>query len=203
MPVKRKCKAPDCSNYFPGGKDVPQYVQWCSPQCQEKLALHKLSQVRKERERAERKAKNAAFKKLKREHRQNDRRIRREAAIREFNRYIRLRDKDKPCISCGARAGTYKLTCGHFITAGSCSALRFDPRNAHGQCWWNCNRNKSGNITGYRKGLLERFGQEEGAKLLEFLEGPQPTINITAEWYREIEQTYKEKCREIENAQPN
>ena len=32
-----------------------------------------------------------------------------------FNKYIRLRDKDKPCISCGAKAGTYTITAGHYF----------------------------------------------------------------------------------------
>ena len=136
--------------------------------------------------------------KQKREFYENDIKTRREAAVREFNKYIRLRDQGLACISCGAPPGTYKLTAGHFITAGSCSALRFDERNCHGQCWWNCNRNKSGNITGYRLGILERFGEKEGNKILEYLEGPQPTINITVDWYRGIEETYKAKCKELE-----
>lgn len=75
-----------------------------------------------------------------------------------FNEFIRLRDKDKPCISCGAPAGTYKITAGHLYPAGSYKNIRFDEANVHGQCWFNCNKNKHGNINEYRRLVVDRIG---------------------------------------------
>lgn len=86
-------------------------------------------------------------------------------ALKVFNEYIRLRDKDKPCISCGAVQGTYKITSGHYYPQGSYRNIALDEMNAHGQCWWNCNSNKSGNLIEYRKGFIERYGEEEMDKL--------------------------------------
>ena len=76
------------------------------------------------------------------------------------NKYIRLRDKDKPCISCNKPAGSYKITAGHYYPAGSYKNIRFDLDNIHGQCWYNCNKNRHGNLIEYRKGLIERIGEQ-------------------------------------------
>lgn len=76
-----------------------------------------------------------------------------------FQKYIRLRDKDLPCISCG------KLDCadwagGHYFPAGVYSGLIFDERNVHKQCNSYCNMFKGGNLINYREGLIKRFGLE-------------------------------------------
>jgi hypothetical protein len=34
--------------------------------------------------------------------------------------------------------------------------------------------------------------------IVEILEGPQLVIDITPDWYRSIETTYKAKCKELE-----
>lgn len=76
------------------------------------------------------------------------------------NRYVRLRDHGKPCISCGAtpaqkRGGT--MDAGHFRSVGSAPQLRFFLPNIHAQCV-RCNRDLSSNSIEYRKGLIERIG---------------------------------------------
>lgn len=76
------------------------------------------------------------------------------------NEYIRLRDFGKPCISCDAPYGHYRPSAGHFYPAGSYKNIRFDEDNIHGQCWFNCNKNKHGNLTEYRPRLIAKIGQE-------------------------------------------
>jgi len=75
-----------------------------------------------------------------------------------FQKWIRLRDAGKPCISCGKYpkdpAG------GHYYSAGTYSGLIFNPNNCHLQCNTNCNKHLSGNLLEYRKGLINRFGIE-------------------------------------------
>ena len=78
-----------------------------------------------------------------------------------FNAYIRERDKLRPCISCNAKAGTYRITAGHYYPAGSYKNVRFDEKNVWGQCWFNCNKNRHGNLAEYRIKLIERIGIEE------------------------------------------
>jgi hypothetical protein len=59
-------------------------------------------------------------------------------AQQAFNAYIRARDADLPCISCGEtnppdlHGGQWD--CGHFKTVGANPELRFEERNAHKQC---------------------------------------------------------------------
>lgn len=70
------------------------------------------------------------------------------------NRYIRDRDKDRGCVSCGGKVEQ----AGHYFAQGSHSALRFDETNIHGQCV-RCNLYLSGNLIYYRIGLVERYGE--------------------------------------------
>lgn len=77
-----------------------------------------------------------------------------------FNKYIRERDKDLPCISC-EKAPVQQA--GHFLSQGHHSAFRFNEENTNGQCV-RCNHFLSGNLIGYRKGLVKKIGE---AKVLE------------------------------------
>ena len=74
-----------------------------------------------------------------------------------FNKYIRLRDKDQPCISCGTTGGV-QWSAGHFYTVGGYGNLRFDEDNCHRQCWYNCNKNKHSNRAEYEIQLPIRIG---------------------------------------------
>lgn len=73
-----------------------------------------------------------------------------------FNTYIRKRDQDKPCITCGR----YKIehAC-HFYSAGHFSALRFNEDNVHGGCL-QCNYFKHGAGNEYRRNLAIRIGEQ-------------------------------------------
>jgi hypothetical protein len=71
-----------------------------------------------------------------------------------FNRFIRERDKERGCISCGSDINH----AGHYFAAGSHSALRFDEMNVNGQCV-GCNCYKHGNLIYYRRGLVNRYGE--------------------------------------------
>lgn len=78
----------------------------------------------------------------------------RNKAISVFNASIRKRDKGKPCISCGDFT---ELQAGHYYSAGHHTNLRFNTDNVHGQCK-RCNYFLSGNLTEYRKNLIEKIG---------------------------------------------
>jgi len=78
-------------------------------------------------------------------------------AKKSFQKWIRLRDKDLPCISCGNHNAT-DWSGGHYFPAGIYSGLIFDERNVHKQCNSHCNMFLSGNLIEYRIGLVKRFG---------------------------------------------
>src|SRR5687767_14197248 len=71
-----------------------------------------------------------------------------------FNRWIREREKDKGCISCGNAV----TEAGYYFSQGHHSALRFSEINTNGQCT-RCNCFLSGNLIHYRQGLVKRYGE--------------------------------------------
>jgi len=81
-------------------------------------------------------------------------------ATANFNRFIRERDKDCGCISCGGKV----KQAGHFYSAGQYPELRYNEDNVHGQCV-HCNYFLSGNLNEYRKRLEEKVGKERLEKL--------------------------------------
>jgi hypothetical protein len=111
-----------------------------------------------------------------------------------FNKFIRLRDKDKPCISCNAKTGSYTITAGHYFPSTN-KSVTFNEDNLHGQCWYNCNSSKSGNLAEYRLGLIQRIGLERLEKLE--LES-RKTKKWTQEELKEIMAIYKKKIKEID-----
>lgn len=72
-----------------------------------------------------------------------------------FNAYVRERDKELGCISCG---GIVEQA-GHYHSQGHHSALRFDPINTNGQCR-RCNMFLHGNLIKYRQGLVAKYGED-------------------------------------------
>lgn len=80
-------------------------------------------------------------------------------AKKSFQHWIRLRDKNLPCISCG-NSKTNDWAGGHFYSAGMYSGFMFDERNVHKQCNTHCNKHLSGNLLEYRKGLIKRYGED-------------------------------------------
>lgn len=81
-----------------------------------------------------------------------------------FQRWVRLRDKGLPCISCDNGSPT-DWSGGHYFPAGQYSGMIFDERNCHAQCNSHCNRYLSGNLVNYRMGLVNRYGEEFVKKL--------------------------------------
>jgi hypothetical protein len=75
-----------------------------------------------------------------------------------FNEYIRLRDKDLPCISCDLPKETKQA--GHYYPTQGYDGLRFDAVNCNGECA-GCNCFDESHLIGYGENLLDRVGQVE------------------------------------------
>lgn len=82
-------------------------------------------------------------------------------AVKVFNSYIRDRDQNQPCISCGKFTN---LQAGHFYSAGKHRHLRFNEDNVNGQCM-RCNYFLSGNLLNYRENLISKIGLTRVEKL--------------------------------------
>ena len=115
-----------------------------------------------------------------------------------FNAWIRQRDANEPCISCGRHhQGQYHA--GHYRSVGSNPALRFEPLNVHKQCA-PCNNHKSGNLVEYRIRLLKKIGSEK----LDWLEGPHEPKKYTVEEFMQIKTYYtveRKKLMKVESSE--
>ena len=112
-------------------------------------------------------------------------------AQKVFNKFIRLRDAQLPCISCGEHRNTYDA--GHYRSVGAAPQLRFNEDNCHKQCV-HCNQHKSGNAIEYRIGLVKRIGTER----VEALESNNQTIKWTAEEARSIKAHYQREIKVLQ-----
>lgn len=111
-----------------------------------------------------------------------------------FNTYIRLRDKDLPCISCDT-INNVKYDAGHYW-ATTYSYLRFNEDNVHKQCSNNCNKNKHGNQGEYRIRLINRIG----LKRVEQLDADRhKKLEITIPEIQEQIKLYKNKIKLLKN----
>ena len=148
----------------------------CSPECAQEFA-------RREREKKDRKETRTKLAALK-----TRSQWLKEAQI-EFNRYIRERDRDLPCISCGRfHGGSYDA--GHYRSVGAAPHLRFNEDNCWRQCV-PCNQHKSGNVVEYRIRLVQKIG----AAMVDWLEGPHEPVKYTIEQAKDIKAQYKAKLK--------
>ena len=80
-----------------------------------------------------------------------------------FSLFIRYRDTMPGgafrCISCGQIKPFNQADCGHYINRQHMST-RFDEMNCNAQCR-KCNRYMEGNIQGYRRGLIAKYGEQK------------------------------------------
>lgn len=106
------------------------------------------------------------------------------------SKYILLRDKDKPCVTCNTHAENYHA--GHFIH-GKNSPTYFDPRNIHKQCA-KCNLYLSGNMIEYTLFMLETYGQD----VVDELKQPHKNFIWKREDLEEKLEYYKVKVKELE-----
>ena len=111
-----------------------------------------------------------------------------------FNQYIRIRDKDLPCISCQRHhQGQYHA--GHYLTVGARPELRFNELNANSQCSA-CNLHLSGNLINYRINLIKKIGLDK----VEWLEGPHQPIKLTIDQIKDLIAEYKAKVKALKAA---
>ncbi|ARU04737.1 hypothetical protein CCO03_08655 [Comamonas serinivorans] len=171
-PKPRSCKA--CSKPFVPTKPM-QAV--CSPRC----AVKKVRQDKAE-ERAKVKTRKEKALTL------SQRRARAQVQV---NAYVRLRDADLPCISCG-RFHEGQWHAGHYRSRGSALHLSLDPRNIHRQCA-PCNTHLHGNAIGFRAGLIARYGQP----FVEELEADNTLRQYTAEQIDAIKDEYRVKTKQL------
>lgn len=107
------------------------------------------------------------------------------------NRFIRLRDKYKQCISC-SKPLKNKFDAGHYRSQGGNPEIRFNELNIHGQCVY-CNQHLHGSLINYRINLIKRIGLDK----VEWLEGKHEPSKLSIEEIKELKILYKQKIKEL------
>ena len=166
-PNKKKCKGTGKAKNFPScGENEYLYKYGLCHTCfkkwlystdegreQIKKLVIKIQKPRKELEKAEQKKKQkSALKRAK------------EATRISVHKFIRIRDKGKPCISCGT-SWHEDFQAGHYFKAELYETLKYDLDNIHGQCP-KCNIYDHGNVNGYTQRLPQRIGKDNFDKLV-------------------------------------
>ena len=113
-----------------------------------------------------------------------------------INKYVRLRDKNKLCVSCGndrdhkIGLSGHRYDAGHYRSRGSAGHLRFNLLNIHKQCV-KCNRENSGNVVEYRLELINRIGQDRVNKL----ETDNEPRKFTIDYLKRVKSIFNKKFR--------
>lgn len=182
-PKERKCKVRDCCNYF-----IPRGMSHtaCSPVCALKMARAKREQEETKKRQEQRRKDRETRDKLK------TRADWLKEAQAAFNAYIRARDADQPCISCG-RHHTGQWHAGHYLSRGARPELAMHPDNCHKQCA-PCNTHLSGNLVLYRANLINKIGLDR----VEWLEGPHEPLKLTVTDIKAIRDKYRVLTKQLE-----
>ena len=186
QPKQKKCRVATCRASFVPSR-MGQAV--CSPACAAIDAPRHMEKARKAIAQRDRREIQVRKEKLK------SRADHLREAQAAFNEWIRLRDADRPCVSCGRHhEGQYHA--GHYRSVGANPELRFEPLNVWKQCA-PCNTHLSGNLVNYRLSLLQLIGPEK----VDWLEGPHPACKHTVEEIKTIKAEYRAKTRELKKGQ--
>ena len=188
--VSKQPKPKTCRNATCSVKFVPQRLGQavCSPACA--LATKDVNQQKARKSLAQVERREIKVRKEKLKSRADHLKDTQTA----FNAWVRERDAELPCISCGRHhAGQYHS--GHYRTVGASPELRFEPLNAWKQCA-PCNNYLSGNLINYRISLLQKIGEEK----VIWLEGPHEAKKYTIEELKAMTADYRAKTRELKRA---
>jgi len=85
---------------------------------------------------------------------------------------VHVRDKGKPCCTCGTTKPNIQYDAGHFFTRAARPDIRFELTNIHKQCSVRCNQHGSG----MRKEYTEFIKQKYGEAHLKWLEERKPLL---------------------------
>lgn len=199
---KRKCGG--CGEYFRPAPEqtFPGPVAWCREECALVVARKRAPAAKAKIEKAARAENRAAKKRLK------TRSEWMKEAQKEFNAFIRERDKDLPCICCNTfeESDDWKpggvWDAGHFLSRGAYPELRFEELNCHKQKK-SCNAGSSKYArkgrtvaANYRENLIIKIGIEA----VEWLEGPHEAKRYTIEELQLIISEYKRKKTQLQRS---
>ena len=117
-------------------------------------------------------------------------------ARKKFQEWVRKRDENEPCISCG-KPYADKWDGGHYYKAELYSTLIFNEVNCNKQCVA-CNFSDDANKANYKEGLIKKYGQDAFDEL-EHLAKMDKLVKFKPDklYYIEKFLYYKDKLKEV------
>ena len=116
-----------------------------------------------------------------------------------FNKYIRLRDMGRPCISCGQYKDFKDMDAGHYWAKSGYNGLRFDEDNTHAECR-KCNRFDESHLIGYTENLKQRIGETDYLALKQRAEAYKMNgVKWSRSELEELIKEYKLKLKRMED----
>ena len=128
--------------------------------------------------------------KVKKDFKENDKSTLVQLAQTLVNKYVRLRDKGKPCISCNYVGTDRQIHASHYKNVGGHQQLRFCTLNIWAGCSI-CNNYLSGNLVPYRVNLIDKIGLEK----VEWLESNQERGHYTVEYLQRLIKVFRKKIK--------
>jgi len=192
---RRKCALKSCGKRNRTETMVIKgLLAWCNTDHQIQYAVENNPKGRKRQERE--KVKRSKARKLKVVKQD----IRKQKALTQtvVNKLCLLLDKGKPCISSGVPddGRPRRRNASHLKSRGSNSYLRYSLINLHAATAHD-NNFKSGNVEGYRKGLVERYEQA----MLDYLDNAPRVREWTCEELIAMRKEFAEECRRLERGE--
>ena len=161
---KRKCK--QCGEYKLTEEGIKTPLAWFC--CRDHAVLFAQDKQAKQKKKQIAKAKQSQAKKEKAA-RADLRARKKEIMTRSqwydklqklVNQWVKFRDKDQPCCTCGTTNQKIKYDAGHFIPQKGYDPRRFELTNIHKQCSMQCNQHGSGKRAEYREFIKEKYGED-------------------------------------------
>ncbi|QZI87780.1 putative NinG protein [Vibrio phage 66E30.1] len=211
---KRKCT--HCKDRYPTEQGIKTPAGWFC--CIDHAIAHSRKLQERTRTKQANKAKQAQAKEVKasraasKEVKRRDLKWQHGLTQKSFNKMRVLEEKlwfqerglEPECISCGRTIGGDQWCCGHFKTRGAQSGLRYDRKNTFLQHNHRCNMNLSGDISGtkttrgYKQGLIDRFGEDEGQSIIDYCETHYDPVKWTWDELEKMRSSFNKRIRELE-----
>lgn len=188
MAYLKICKNKNCKKKF---EPERSFQTTCGYKC----AIEYARQLEEKKQKAKKKARKESLKEKLGKNYQPTKQSPLALAQKAVNRYIRARDKEKPCISCQRPYNVLKkINAGHYKSVGGNNSLRFNTYNINLQCEY-CNTFKNGNLQEYRVNLIKKIGLEK----VEKLEAPQEIKKFSTNYYERIAKIFNKRAKRLED----
>ena len=205
---RRRCTS--CKKYKEADKGIVAPIGFfCDKNCRYDYATKQTKTLISKSKKIETKKKDKEFKERKAKFDLNDVPKQHKLTQTVFNqlrvlqelKWFKDRGLEPECISCGKT--NMDFCCGHLKSRGAQGNLRYDVSNTFLQCNRYCNMALSGNIEGnkntrgYKAGLVERFGEKEAKRILDYCKENTQVKKWTGSELQELRASLNKQVKEL------